>query len=120
MSSYPHLPSQPGFSEKFVTVVANDIAIWYHYLISLYDYSIKIKTEVIDLQSAVQKLILDLQIEKTVFIQWKKENDKLIAHLTQLHPIPIAPPVSTDSSPLTPVTIPAAVPVLSKPQLSKR
>ncbi|KAJ8063187.1 hypothetical protein OCU04_008426 [Sclerotinia nivalis] len=83
------------------------------------------ETEVTDLQSAIQKLTLDLQIEKTVFIQWKEENDRLIIYLTQFHPVPVALPVSTptdltDPSPLIPVITPTAASVLSKPQLSKK
>ncbi|KAJ8058733.1 hypothetical protein OCU04_011724 [Sclerotinia nivalis] len=120
MSSRLHLSSQPSSPEEFATAVASDTAIWYRYLISLYEFSIRMETEVTDLQSAIQKLTLDLQVEKT-----KEENDRLITHLIQFHPVPVAPPVSiptdlTDSSLLTPVTTPIVASVLSKSQLSKK
>ncbi|KAJ8069127.1 hypothetical protein OCU04_002801 [Sclerotinia nivalis] len=120
ISFCPYSSSQSSSLEEFATVVTNDIAIWYHYLISLYDYNIRVEAEVTDLQSAVQKLILDLQVEKTVFIRWKEENDGLIVHLIQFHSVPVALPISTDSSPLIPVTIPVAASVLSKSQLSEK
>ncbi|KAJ8064858.1 hypothetical protein OCU04_007167 [Sclerotinia nivalis] len=125
MSSCPHLFSQFGSPEEFATVVASDIAIWYRYLISLYEFSIRMETEVIDLQSAIQKFTFDLQVEKTVFIRWKKENDRLITYLTQFHPVPVALPVSTltdliGPSFLTSVTISITALVLSKPQLSEK
>ncbi|KAJ8058051.1 hypothetical protein OCU04_012912 [Sclerotinia nivalis] len=125
MSSCPYPPNQPGFSEEFATAVASDIAIWYCYLTSFYEFSIRMETEVIDLQSTIQKLILDLQVEKTVFIRWKEENDRLITHLIQLYPVPVALLVSTptdltDPSLLISVTTPTIVPVLSKPQLSEK